>query len=70
MKELFWVSKDNEFLCSQGIEHETETHVKLHNNKSPIPKACIDNENKSFYGKHYFSTEQAAVDFMNSTIAF
>lgn len=70
MKELFWVSKDNEFVCCQSVESETKTHVKLWNNQSPIPKSCIDNENKSFYGKHYFSTEQSAVDYQESVIAF
>lgn len=70
MKGLFWVSKNNELICCQGVEQESETHVKLWNNQAPIPKACIDNENKTFYGKHYFSTEQAAVDYQNSIFAF
>lgn len=70
MKELFWVSKNNEFVSCQGVESETETQVKLLNNKAPIPKSCIDNENKSFYGKHYFSTEQSAVDYQNGIIPF
>lgn len=70
MKELFWVSKDYEFVSCQAVERETETHVKVWNNTAPIPKACIDNENKTFYGKHYFSTEQMAVDYQNSIIAF
>ena len=70
MKELFWLSKNFEFVCCQGVEQETETHVKLWNNTAPIPKVCIDNENKTFCGKHYFSTEQAAVDYQDSIIAF
>ena len=66
MEALFWTTA-NGFLCSQGIESETETAVKLINYKRKIPKSVIDNETKTFYGKHYFASEQEAEEYLQST---
>lgn len=65
MKALFWTT-ENGFLCSQGIESETETAVKLINHARAIPKSVIDNENKTFYGKHFFTTEQKAEEYLQA----
>ena len=54
MEALFWTT-GNGFLCSQGIEIETETAVKLINHARAIPKSVIGNKNKTFYGKHFFT---------------
>ena len=69
-KELYWIVWEKDFICSQRIEEETETHVKLLNRERPIPKECIDNENKPFRGRLYFSTEQAAIEHKESMIGF
>lgn len=65
MKSLFWTT-GNGFLCSQGIESETETEVKLINYARAIPKSVIGNKNKTFYGKHFFATEQEADKYLQS----
>ena len=66
MKSLFWTTA-NGFLCSQGIESETETAVKLINHARAIPKSVIGNENKTFCGKHFFATEQEADEYLQAT---
>lgn len=65
MKALFWTTT-NGFLCSQGIESETETEIKLINHARAIPKSVIGNENKTFYGKHFFATEQKAEEYLQA----
>lgn len=65
MGALFWTT-ENGFLCSQWIESETETAVKLINYAMAIPKSVIGNKNKTFYGKHFFETEQEAEEYLQS----
>ena len=65
MEALFWTTA-NGFLCSQGIESETESAVKLINHARAIPKSVIGNKNKTFYGKHFFATEKEAEEYLQS----
>lgn len=65
MEALFWTTA-NGFLCSQGIESETKTAVKLINYAMEIPKSVIGNKNKTFYGKHFFATEHEADEYLQS----
>ena len=64
--EALFCTTANGFLCSQGIESETETEVKLINYARGIPKSVIGNKTKTFYGKHFFTTEQEADEYLQA----
>ena len=66
MKWMYGVNVEKERFFETWIESETDTHYKIRSLKKPIPKNIVDDNtyNKSYYGTHYFSTEQKAIGYL------
>lgn len=67
METIYGVEVIKGNLFETYVEEETETHYAIRSTKRLIPKDIVDGgrQSKGYYGVHYFSTEENALDYLN-----